>query len=94
MPRWRADGRELFYLAGGQMMAVDITARGDAVSIGVPVPLCDYAHANVTHPDYYPYAVAPDGQRFLVTRELPRDPRASRDAPVNVVTQWAETLVP
>lgn len=94
VPRWRADGRELFYLAGGRMMAVDITARSDALSIGVPVPLFDYAHANVTHPDYYPYAVAPDGQRFLVTRELPRDPRASRDAPVVVVTQWADALVP
>ena len=94
VPRWRADGRELYYLAGGRMMAVDITARGDALSIGVPVPLFDYAHANVTHPDYYPYAVSRDGQRFLVTRELPRDPRASRDAPVIVVTQWAQALAP
>jgi hypothetical protein len=38
VPRWRKDGRELFYLAlDGKMMAVDVTP-GSTISKGRPLP--------------------------------------------------------
>jgi len=39
-PHWRADGREIIYLAPDRMlMAVSVTIHGDAVSLGKPAPL-------------------------------------------------------
>ena len=39
-PRWRPDGRELFYLnAAGEMMAATITVNGPTLAPGVPVAL-------------------------------------------------------
>jgi hypothetical protein len=37
-PRWRADGRELFFLSGATLMAANVTL-GDAPAIGAPHPL-------------------------------------------------------
>jgi serine/threonine protein kinase/Tol biopolymer transport system component len=68
--RWRADGKELFYIAlDGHLMAVPIRlpSNGGTVDIGRPVRLFP------THIRYgvltnygAQYAVAPDGQRFLM----------------------------
>ena len=68
-PRWRADGRELFYLAPDlRLMAVPIQLA-PTPTVGEPAPLFEVR----THRGYYAalgtraqYAVAPDGQRFLV----------------------------
>jgi Tol biopolymer transport system component len=92
VPRWRGDGRELYYLSAGRMMAVDVAARGAALAIGVSVPLFSYGHANVTHPDYFPYAVSHDGQRFLLTRDMRGTAREPADMPLVVVTGWADAL--
>jgi Tol biopolymer transport system component/predicted Ser/Thr protein kinase len=92
VPRWRADGRELYYLSAGRMMAVDVATRGAALAIGESVPLFPYSHANVTHPDYFPYAVSNDGVRFLLTREMRGAARGPADMPLVVATRWAEAL--
>jgi Tol biopolymer transport system component len=78
-PRWRADGRELFYGArGGKLMAVEVGANGD---FGDPVELFQVRGAG-------DYAVAPDGQKFLVTVGL-EDPMT---APATVVLNWNAEL--
>jgi hypothetical protein len=60
-PRWRRDGRELYYIAAdGELMAVPVQSTAANVGAGLPVPLFQ------THPKgYFPYDVAPDG-RFLI----------------------------
>ena len=65
-PRWRRDGRELFYLAADHtLMAVQVTP-GDTLEPGRPQPLF---HADIfgrlsTYRSHY--TVTADGQRFLV----------------------------
>jgi eukaryotic-like serine/threonine-protein kinase len=79
-PRWRGDGRELYLQAGADIMAASVTPApaGGFPDIGGP-------HTLFTLPaDTDTWAVAPDGQRFLVaTLVHPAVP-----APVHVVVNW------
>jgi Tol biopolymer transport system component len=78
-PRWRADGRELFYGArGGKLLSVDVGPNGD---FGPPRNILQVRGAR-------DYAVAPDGQRFLVDVAL-EDPGA---APATIVLNWTADL--
>src|SRR5262249_10310185 len=76
MPRWRADGHELFYLAGDQfLMSVPIKDEG-SLDLGMPerlfrTRLIVQGSESGGLPTFY--AVSPDGSRFLV-RYPPEDP--------------------
>jgi eukaryotic-like serine/threonine-protein kinase len=66
-PRWRADGKELFYVAPDQrLMAVPITT-GSSFAAGIPSPLFQL-HMMSMPPMYnrQEYAAAAKGDRFLV----------------------------
>ena len=80
-PRWRADGKELFYLSGdGKLMVVGVKP-GSSFEAGVPKTLFDLAplRAVVTV-----YAVTADGQRFFfVTRG-----EATANLQFTVVVNW------
>lgn len=77
-PRWRADGKELFFLApNGKLMAVPIEPGG---SFGAPRMLFQASNAI----DFEP---APDGSRFLVQLEEP-----SLDPPVHLLMNWPSRL--
>jgi Tol biopolymer transport system component len=65
-PRWRADGRELFFIASDRLMAAPVPG-GSAVSVGAASPLFTLPSNS--------YAVHPDGQRFLVL--VPTTPASS-----------------
>ena len=68
-PRWRGDGKEIFYIApGGMLMAVPINA--DTIfATGTPAPLFQiYGRAKISSTDVFTYDVAKNGQRFLVNR--------------------------
>jgi eukaryotic-like serine/threonine-protein kinase len=81
-PRWRRDGRELFYLApNGKMMAIEVNA-GQQFDIGAPTPLFQ------TPPGAIVGDVSADGKRFLLV--TPVGPSAS--APFTVVMNWAAGL--
>jgi Tol biopolymer transport system component len=70
-PRWRSDGRELFFLsANNRLMAASFTA-GPRPTIGKPAPLFEVTL--IAHPDRgnfaeYEYDVNADGTRFLINR--------------------------
>jgi eukaryotic-like serine/threonine-protein kinase len=86
LPRWRADGQELFYMTNsGRMMSVKVHPEGDEFQNDRPQPLFQTR----TIPNTWNlYDVAPDGQRFLMN--LPLEwPNAS---PITVVTNWTEKL--
>jgi Tol biopolymer transport system component len=81
-PRWRRDGRELFYLApNGKMMAVDVKA-GQVFDAGTPTALFQ------TPPGAIVGDVTPDGRRFLLV--TPVGPSAS--APFTAVLNWTVGL--
>jgi Tol biopolymer transport system component len=68
-PRWRGDGKEIFYIGtGSTLTAVPVNAT-DTFSSGNPAPLFrTQFRANVSSTDLYSYDVTKDGQRFLVNR--------------------------
>jgi Tol biopolymer transport system component len=79
-PRWRGDGRELFFIsAGGMMMAVPIATRPQ-FEVGTSRPLFEISRAS-------DYAVAPTG-RFLV--QVPHDAPDSNQ--LHVVLNWMTEL--
>jgi len=87
-PRWRADGRELYYIAGdGKLMVVTVDGGHD-LRLSVAKPLFDTHFATGVLP--FPmrrFAVAPAGDRFLINVPIER-----RQAPITVVTNWTSRL--
>jgi serine/threonine protein kinase len=81
-PRWRRDGKELYYVApGGFIMALPVTV-GPHLEAGAPVPLfrVDSGIEN--------YDAAADGSRFLVTTPAEK----VRDSPIRVILNWPGAL--
>lgn len=68
-PRWRGDGKELFFAQAPNTMAVEIRVTGASLQAGVPQALFALGgdpSLPITHQSYMRYAVSADGQRFLV----------------------------
>jgi Tol biopolymer transport system component len=83
-PRWRGDGRELFYLAGGKLMAVDVRL-GDSIDVAEPHALFQ---TRITGVSRNHYNVTRDGQRFLINS--PSIEAAM--SPMTVVVNWTSLL--
>ena len=88
-PRWRRDGKELYYLApDGRLMAADVKT-GAGFEAGSPVTLF------LTHPrqpisamDFFSYDVTGDGQKFLVNTKVD----TSNSAPLSVILNWSSEM--
>jgi len=86
-PVWRADGRELFYLAAdGTMMTVAVGA-GDSFDAGRPRALFSPNVWRLTANQVY--AVTKDGQRFLVNTT---SQASSSVVPLTVVLNWTAAI--
>jgi hypothetical protein len=84
-PRWRGDGRELFFIDfDGAMMAATVD-RGSVVNVGPPRKLFDTGL--VPDPTVNQYAVTQDGQKFLVL-----EPRKGFLESYSVVLNWPAML--
>jgi dipeptidyl aminopeptidase/acylaminoacyl peptidase len=71
-PRWRRDGKELFYLGvDRRLMAlpIKVTPDGSSVEAGTPVPLFQTVVGGLRAAQRE-YEVSPDGQRFLIDAPL------------------------
>jgi len=70
-PRWRGDGKEIFYIApSGTLMAVSVNGETTFVS-GTPASLFQvHGRAPISSTDIFTYDVAKDGKRFLVNRYI------------------------
>jgi len=68
-PRWRGDGKEIFYIdPKGVLMAVPVNAQSEFAT-GTPASLFQIrGRAPISSTDVFTYDVAKDGQRFLVNR--------------------------
>ena len=63
-PSWRGDGKELFYMSGPTLMAVDVKTAGVSFEAGKPNALFETRlHSAGTRNRY---VVTRDGQRFLL----------------------------
>jgi serine/threonine protein kinase/Tol biopolymer transport system component len=89
-PRWRRDGRELFYVSpdSGSVMAVAV-AETPTFTAGLPVRLFDLQPADTARrPREIGYDVAPDGQGFLVSTPPEQPPPRG----IAVVLNWQREL--
>jgi len=88
-PRWRQDGKELFYLsADGKMTAVPVTTAA-SFEAGAPVTLFQtHRRQAVSAQDVFSYDVSGDGQKFLILTKIDE----GNPAPLSVVLNWASEM--
>ena len=89
-PRWRRDGRELYFINGGSQLVAVPVVTGERFEVGTPTtlfpttfPFPGPSIANV------PYEPSPDGKRFLFS--MPVDSPA-QSTPLVIMTAWASGL--
>jgi hypothetical protein len=94
-PRWRRDGKELFFLRAdnASVMDVDLDLKQSVPRIGIPKPLFPVqlsllSYVNRLGSAWDPFEVAADGKRFLVNS--PEQPQVPE--PINVVVNWDTEL--
>jgi hypothetical protein len=92
-PRWRRDGKELFFLAGANtVMSATVNGAGSAFEVGAVQRLFEAplrTNGYLGFGSGYVYDVFPDGQRFLIDKLA--DEQAA-PAPIQVITNWTSTL--
>ena len=86
-PKWRGDGKELFYTAAdGQLMAADVQEGKAGPDVSFPTALFGLEVViNLVNDDC---GVSADGQRFLVKVH----PDEDAEARMHVITNWTSLL--
>ena len=88
-PRWRGDGRELFYLSPDAVMMAVPVSLGAGVDAGRPAALFQaHPHQPILSADLFTYDVTADGQRFLINTSTGQ----TATAPLSVQLNWALEL--
>jgi eukaryotic-like serine/threonine-protein kinase len=89
-PRWRRDGRELFYLAPDRtLQTVRIAQKLDSqgvLEVGTPEPLFQTHTRGPLVPSWHEYTVTSNGQRFLVCETERMDPS------ITLLLNWTAAL--
>jgi Tol biopolymer transport system component len=87
-PRWRSDGKELFYLGpDSRMMAVPVKT-GANFDAGTPTALFQANPRElVATSEQFSYDVSKDGQKFLINTQL-----KTGMAPMSVILNWSAKL--
>jgi Tol biopolymer transport system component len=85
-PRWRADGKEIFYTSSGQLMAAEVNTRNGVLESGRVHALFRGIGLTIG----YPYDVSADGQKFIVVRDA--EPETSGAPPLTLVQNWPALL--
>jgi eukaryotic-like serine/threonine-protein kinase len=80
-PRWRADGKEIFYVSDSSLVAVPISLTPD-FTVGEPAIL--FEHDNLAPESGQQYDVSPDGERIVIVEFVNREERAT----IRLVLNW------
>ncbi len=81
-PRWRQDGREIYYLTeDNSIVAVEVRQEESTFEVGAAVPLFTI---RPQRPGTI-FCVTPDGQRFLVNNSVAEE----HPSPLSLVVNWA-----
>jgi Tol biopolymer transport system component len=88
LPRWRRDGKGLYYLAPDRkLMEVEVTL-GASIKVGVPKLLFQAPALGVNDPFGWSWDVTADGQRFLLNTTADQQ----GIAPLTILTNWQARL--
>jgi len=89
-PRWRADGKELFFydsIAGVQSVAIKRAIAPDAFDVGLPETV-----STLVAPGGQGYDVTADGQRFIVGGRPRVSPSGNGSPTLTVLLNWTTAL--
>ena len=85
-PRWRGDGKEIFYLAPRGMLTAAPVSTIATFSSGTPVSLFQFhGRAAISSTDIFSYDVSKDGKKFLVNRYV----KPEKIEPLTIMLQTA-----
>ena len=84
IPRWRRDGKELFYESNSSYFAVDVKTDGASFEAGIPRLLFEAPTIFSSTGGGQPFVVTHDGQRFLVLTPLEK----TTSTPIEVLVNW------
>jgi serine/threonine protein kinase len=88
-PRWRGDGKELFYLTpNGNMMAAEVKTNAGFEAGSQTALFLTHPRQPVSAMDFYTYDVTADGQKFLVNTKID----TSNAAPLSVILNWSSEM--
>jgi len=88
-PRWRGDGKELFYLSSDAKIVSVPIKLGTSFDPGAPVPLFQTsARESIATSEQFVYDVDSSGQRFLINSPI----RNAEVQPVSVILNWDADL--
>ena len=87
-PRWRGDGRELYYLSEDRKLMAVAVSTTPAFEPGVPKALFQTRVPMGAHPFRSNYVPTRDGQRFLVNTQS----GDGGPTPITVVLNWTAGL--
>jgi Tol biopolymer transport system component/predicted Ser/Thr protein kinase len=89
-PRWRRDGKELFYRTPDErLVSVTVNSTAQRLQISTPTPLFQVRLGSTSGPGGSQYDVAPEGQKFLMNVS-----KAEGARPLTLVTNWTAALKP
>jgi len=87
-PRWRRDGKELFYLSANRELVAVPVKTGASFEAGPPAVLFPLrARQPISAMDFFTYDVGADGQRFLINAEVENSP-----VPLSIVLHWTSEM--
>ena len=85
-PRWRNDGKELFYLSADKKLMAAEVSTGSNFKARDPVVLFQTrSRQRISSQDMFSYSVTRDGNRFLINT-IVKEPNA---APFSITLNWA-----
>ncbi len=83
-PRWRRDGKELFYVEGDSLMAVPVS-MGPTLRLGSPEKLFSSEALRIRSGRSSNYDVTPDGQRFVLAEPVAAE---AEEPTIRIVQNW------
>lgn len=82
-PRWRGDGKELYYIsAAGDLVAVSVETEADSFRVGSSTPLFQ-----TTFEPGKSFDVTADGEAFFIS-----EVSVSMDTPISLIVNWDQGL--
>jgi len=77
--QWSRDGRELYFISGGDVFSASMKGSGDAIDFDAP------QHVYSADQDIFSVDTAPDGRLLIAVRQI-----APATQPLNVMVGWKE----
>jgi serine/threonine protein kinase len=88
-PKWRGDGKEIFYVSGDKLMSVEVKTAGDTLEMATPQPLFEIRGAPLPGGlGGAAFDATADGQKFLIGISV----QEATFTPITVVLNWAADL--